>query len=271
MTIAMPLGFRSESIVPLEAGAALGRLNRFEARLARGSQDIEKAQALRHRVFFRDEHSQLRDQDRFDAFCDHLLVVEKGAEERIVGTYRLMREEAALAAGGFYSAGEFAVAPLLARNPHERFMELGRSCVDPDFRARGALETMWQAIWAYCGHYRITAMMGCGSFHGTVPALHAEALSYLAHFHRADGRWAVAALCERHVEMDLMPMEAVDTRSASAKLPPLLRGYLRLGAKIGHGAVVDADFGTTDVFVVLPTGEIGQRYLNYYAPERRAA
>ncbi len=270
MTIAaMPAGFHSDAPAPLVPGQVLGRLGRFEARLARNENEIDAAQGLRRRAFFGDGNS--RDIDRFDPFCDHLLVVEKEPREKIVGTYRLMRGEAALAAGGFYSEDEFDIGPLLARNPGERFLELGRSCVDPDHRSRGALETMWQAIWAYIGHYNITAMIGCASFPGTVPAAHAEALSHLAHSYPATGRWAVGAQPHRRAEMDLVPPEAIDARAANAKLPPLLRGYLRLGARVGDGCVVDEVFNTTDVFVVLAAGAIGQRYLDYYGAERRAA
>ena len=269
MTIAMPSGLRALSpIEPLAPGTVLGCIGRFSARLASGEREIEAAQRLRARAFFGCAES--TDTDRFDLFCDHLLVLEG---ERIVGTYRLIREEAAKAAGGFYSAGEFHVEPLIARNSDLRFLELGRSCVDPDFRGRGALESMWQAIWAYVRHYRIDAMMGCASFPGTVPAAHAEALSLLAHRFRAHGRWGVEALPALRNEMDLMPAEAVldNEKAIVARLPPLLRGYLRLGAQVGEGCVVDEDVGTTDVFVVLPVGAIGQRYIDYYGPDRRAA
>ena len=251
----------------LAPGTVLGRLKHFEARLARGEDEIVRAQALRHRVFFGGENQNARDADRYDAVCDHLLVIDtaQGREGRIVGTYRLIRQEEALRAGGFYSADEFAIKPMLRRNTTEKFLELGRSCVDPDYRGRGPIEVLWQAIWAYVGFYGVTVMMGCASFPGTIPAAHAEALSFLAHSHHAEGPLAVRARADRFCCMDLIPVEAVNSRRAMLKLPPLLKGYLRLGASIGQGCVVDRKFNTTDVFVALPVGAIGQRYIDHYA------
>ncbi|HEV7255967.1 MAG TPA: GNAT family N-acyltransferase [Mesorhizobium sp.] len=265
----------------LSPGAVLGRIGGYEARLARDPAEVEAAQMLRFRAFLGEggAHAHRRDEDGFDALCDHLVVAEAspGAGRRgaIVGTYRMLRGEKAALAGGFYSAGEFALGPLLARNGGERFLELGRSCVAPSHRGRGAVEALWAGIWAYAGHHRISVMMGCASFPGVLPAAHARELSFLHHRHAAQGRWRVAARPERFVTMDWMPAEAVDPRAAKAALPALVRGYLRLGAQFGEGCVVDTHFGTTDVFVVLPVGQIGRRYLSYYggglSNTRRAA
>jgi putative hemolysin len=110
-------------------------------------------------------------------------------------------------------------------------------------------------------------MTGCASFHGTVPAAHAEALSFLAQNCRADDDWDVRAVISRYHTMDLMPSEAVNPRSALSAMPPLIKGYLRLGARIGDGCVIDRDFGTTDVFIILPMEFVSERYLNYYGAE----
>lgn len=258
----------------LSPGTVLGRIGGYEARLARDAGEIEAAQALRFRAFLSGRGGASgfsRDEDGFDRFCDHLVVAEPGPGPgagrgggAVVGTYRLLRGERAASAGGFYSAGEFALPPLLARNRGERFLELGRSCVAPSHRGRGAVEALWAGIWAYVGHHRISAMMGCASFPGAAPAAHARELSFLHHRHAAQGRWRVKARPERFVTMDWMPPEAIDGRAAKAALPALVRGYLRLGAAFGEGCVADVDFGTTDVFVVLPVGQIGRRYLSYY-------
>ncbi len=110
-------------------------------------------------------------------------------------------------------------------------------------------------------------MCGCASFAGTVPALHALPLSFLHHNAQATGEWAVTAHADRHVDMDMMPSEAVDLRAALNAMPPLIKGYLRLGAMFGNGAVVDHAFGTTDVFVILPVERISSRYIAHYGPE----
>lgn len=259
---------------PLVAGATLGKIGALEVRLARGPEDIEAAQRLRYCVF----HEELgarslaagilesRDADRFDDVCDHLLVVDTSVN-RIVGTYRLLRQECAQESGGFYSSDEFELETLVARHPALRFLELGRSCVLPEYRSKRTIELLWQGIWAYVNHYDIGVMTGCASFHGTIPAAHAQALSFLAQNCRADGDWAVSAISSRYNSMDLVPAEAVDMRAALASMPPLIKGYLRLGAKIGDGCVVDHDFGTTDVFIILPVQTIAARYVNYYGQE----
>jgi putative hemolysin len=110
-------------------------------------------------------------------------------------------------------------------------------------------------------------MTGCASFHGTVPAAHAEALSYLAQNCRASGEWDVRAVSGRYCTMDLMPSEAIAARQALAAMPPLIKGYLRVGAKIGDGCVIDHQFGTVDVFIVMPVAEIAARYVSYYSGE----
>jgi len=263
----------------LRASATLGRIGSLQARLARNSSEVAAAQEVRFRVFYEElgakrqfVHAlEQRDADRFDAICDHLLVLDTalpGPEHRqIVGTYRLLRQESALAAGGFYSDEEFELESLMARHPDRRFLELGRSCVLPEYRSKRTVELLWQGIWAYCRIHGIDVMTGCASFHGTVPAAHAEALSLLAHNFRPEPEWDVRAVAPRYRPMDLMPAEAVDVRRALAAMPPLIKGYLRIGARFGDGCVVDADFGTTDVFVILSTGWIAGRYINYYGAE----
>ena len=257
--------------------ATLGRIGSLEVRLARNEAEIAAAQEVRYRVFY-DElgagngvtlASDRRDADRFDTVCDHLLVLDTslpGPEHRrVVGTYRLLRQEAAAAAGGFYSESEFELTRLVARHPGQRFLELGRSCVLPQYRSKRTIEALWQGIWAYINRYDIGVMAGCASFPGTQPAAHAEALTYLAHHCRTGSAWDVRAVAERFCSMDLMPIEAVSARAAIAAMPPLIKGYLRVGARIGDGCVIDHDFSTVDVFVVMPVKEIGARYVNYYS------
>ncbi len=263
----------------LLAGQPLGRIGTMVVRLACSLAEIEAAQEVRYRVFREELGNRAdvagmqdrRDADRFDDVCDHLLVMDMSLEgpdhRRIVGTYRLLRQESAFAAGGFYSSDEFELDKLVSRHPNLRFLELGRSCVLPDYRSKRTIELLWQGIWAYVNHYDIGVMTGCASFHGTVPAAHAEALSFLAHNCGAEGDWRVSAVARRHHPMDLMPAEAVNARSALTAMPPLIKGYLRLGAKIGDGCVIDHDFGTTDVFIVLPVETISARYINYYGAD----
>jgi putative hemolysin len=265
----------------IPTGGVLGRIGRLEVRLARDAEEIAAAQEVRFRVFYdelgarRDAVTAVerRDSDRFDSVCDHLLVLDTAirgpATAQIVGTYRLLRQESAIAAGGFYSDEEFQLEALIARHPGRRFLELGRSCVLPAYRSKRTIEVLWQGIWAYINHYDIATMTGCASFPGVVPAAHAMALSYLAQNHRASGEWDVRAVPSRYRIMDLMPSEAVVEKAAVRAMPALIKGYLRLGARFADGCVVDHDFGTTDVLVVLPAEFVSMRHVQYFEAEAR--
>ncbi|PDT01136.1 ornithine--acyl-ACP N-acyltransferase OlsB [Rhizobium chutanense] len=260
-------------------GDILGRIGNLETRLARTTREIDAAQAVRYRVFVDEMKAQLpldamrrqRDVDAYDAFCDHLLVldrtIEGDPEDQIVGTYRLLRQDVAIANGGFYSASEFEIESLIAKHPDKRFMELGRSCVLPEYRTKRTVELLWQGNWAYALKHGVSAMFGCASFPGVYLESHALALSFLYHNVLAKDEWAVGALPDLARNMDLMPVEAINPKRALMALPPLIKGYLRLGAMVGSSAVVDHAFNTTDVLIVLPISSISDRYLNYYGAD----
>ncbi|WP_306117331.1 MULTISPECIES: GNAT family N-acyltransferase [unclassified Roseitalea] len=257
---------------------SLGRLGPLETRLIRNSAELRAAQRLRFDVFSQEFGADLgtkacsgRDEDAHDAVCDHLIVLDTGLpgpdERRIVGTYRLLPADRLGAGGAFYSAATFDIAPLLARHRGRRFVELGRSCVAPAYRGRRTIELLWQGIWAYCRRHDLDVMLGCASFAGTDPAAHAQALSLLHHHARAEGAWAARAHDAIGVDMDMTGAEAIDLRTAMRALPPLVKGYLRLGAKFGDGAVIDPVFASIDVLVILPVEHIDARYLTYYGTD----
>lgn len=249
------------------------RIGSLELRLATCEREIIAAQKLRSQVFFGQNRAQELDADIYDESCDHLIVIDRDriGEPAIVGTYRLLQQDRAADVGGFYSEGEFELSRLMARHPGLRFLELGRSCVLPEYRTKRTIELLWQGIHAYLGMHRIDVMVGCASFPGTVPAQHAQALSYLHQNFTADWPWLTRAVQSRYCSMDLMPAEAIDLRAAIAGLPPLIKAYLRVGAKVGEGCVVDTEFGTVDVFIVMPVEEIAPRYLSYFGDGRLAA
>lgn len=255
---------------------ALGRIGPLEVRLARSASDIRRAQRLRYEVFFDELAAQpgviarltRHDADRFDRFCDHLIVVDaSGARERVVGAYRLLRQDAARRHGGFYTQDEFRIDALIARHPTLRFLELGRSCVLKPYRDKRTVELLWQGVWAYVRHHRIDAMFGCASFHGCDPAKLALPLSFLSQHARADEAWRVPAQQERAIAMNMLPADAVDMRMAMRTMPALIKGYLRIGAWFGDHAVIDRAFNTTDVLVILPVSRIDPRYLDYFGGE----
>ncbi len=264
----------------------LGRLGALEVRLARTAAEIRRAQKLRYDVFYREmsavaataAYFARRDIDLFDAVCDHLLVIDHAAPvprraPAIIGTYRLLRQDVAERQGGFYSAGEFDIESLVDRHPGLRFLELGRSCVLPPYRNKRTVELLWHGIWTYVLEHRIDVMIGCASLEGTDPDRLALPLSFLHHYARAPEPWRTAALARRYIELNRMPKAAVSPKAALALLPPLIKGYLRLGAFVGDGAVVDRQFGTTDVLIILPVSAINARYVDHFGPgaERHAA
>lgn len=236
----------------------------LSVRLARDCADIEAAQKLRWDVFRSElganlSHSRALDIDPYDAVCDHLLVEDSSAGAcRVVGTYRLLRQSVAQQHSGFYSAGEYDLSPL-AGGAGE-LLELGRSCVAAGYRNAGTIQLLWRGIAQYLEDNQISMMFGCGSFHGTDPAQHADTLSYLHDHHLAPPALRVRALKNRFVGMAQMPRGSYDPRQAMRRLPPLIKAYLRVGAMVGDGAVVDHEFNTTDVFIVMPTSAIAQRY-----------
>lgn len=251
----------------------------FAARLADSPEDIAAAQRLRHRVFMEEGTAQNaatatgHDADRYDEVCDHLMVVRKGSasdpafalhDGDLVGTYRLIKQDAAQRVNGFYTEAEYNLAPLLERKHGLTFLELGRSCVRADMRDQPVAELLWQGIWNYVRDNRIDVMMGCASFDGTNPDVHAEALTWLAHKAAAPDDWRVEARADRYVEMRRKPIDSIDARHAMRSLPPLIKGYVRLGCHVGEGAVIDHDFNSTDVLILLPVAAINPRYFAHF-------
>ncbi len=268
---------------------SLGRIGSLEVRLAQTAAEVRQAQKLRYHVFYQ-EGSALadpgrlfarRDIDAFDAICDHLLVVDHASSEHspgvrkpaVVGTYRLLRQQLAEDFGGFYTSSEFEIAPLIARHRSLNFLELGRSCVLAPYRNKRTVELLWQGIWNYLLLNRLDVMFGCASLEGTDPRQLKLPLSFLHHYCRAPESWRAQALPGRYVEMNRMSKEAVDPKAALRALPPLIKGYLRLGCYVGDGAVVDHQFGTTDVLIVLPVAALNERYVEHFSArsERHAA
>lgn len=274
MTIELsPASSRS---VELPAGllahaAPIHRAGPLDVRLAASEAEIAAAQALRYAIFHEEMGARptpamarlRRDIDPFDMLCDHLLVIDHAdaSRPRVVGTYRLLRQDVAMANGGFYSAGEFDLAPLLAQSgPGHQLLELGRSCVAPEWRTSATISLLWRGIAAYLQQHGIGHLFGCASLHGADAGLHLAELSYLYHHHLAPPPLRAAALPPHRVEMNRLDPAAIDARAAARALPPLIKAYLRVGAMVGDGGFVDHAFNTVDVFVVMPVDRITSRY-----------
>ena len=258
---------------------SFGRRKNLEVRLASTEEEIKAAQALRYHVFYEEMSAEADaetlatklDADRFDTFCDHLLVIDHnlvapGQEDTppldaVVGCYRLLRQDVAELHGGFYTAGEFDIEPLLKRaGPDVRFLELGRSCVLEPYRNKPTVELLWHGIMHYVAHYDMDVMLGCASFETTDPTALDMPLSYLYYEHKTPEEWYVRARDDQFVEMKRLPKEEVELRPALRAMPPMIKGYIRAGCFIGDGAVVDEQFGTTDVLILFPVSQINERY-----------
>jgi putative hemolysin len=267
------LDAQHESIGELRAG-------NLGLRIARSDWEIDAAQALRYRVFYEEmgalpDKAALasgRDRDAYDLVADHLLVVDHDlgdGRDSVVGTYRLIRESAAKTVGRFYTADEYDI-DVLDRFPGQ-VLELGRSCVDSAYRGRAAMQLLWRGIAAYIFIHNIDLMFGCASLPGTDIDVLAPDLTYLYAHHLAPPDIRLRALPDRYVEMQRMSPDAIDARSVLTGLPPLIKGYLRLGGFVGDGAVIDYQFNTTDVAVVVQSDLVTDKYFKHFGRDRITA
>jgi putative hemolysin len=126
------------------------------------------------------------------------------------------------------------------------------------------MQLLWKGVTAYVLSHRIDILFGCASLHGTDPATMSLPLSYLYHNHMAPPGLRPVALPARHVGMNLMPKEAIDAKAAMRDLPPMIKGYLRLGGVVGDGAVIDYDFNTVDVLVYVDMRRVSEKYYRHY-------
>lgn len=238
-------------------------------RLAETEADCRAAERLRYKVFVEElggdgdlvDHAGRFERDRYDPHYDHLILVDgrrNAADlDHVVGVYRLMPGDRADAIGGFYSESEYDLTPL--HKSGRRLLELGRSCVHPDFRGGAALLQLWTGLGAYVERAGADILFGVASFRGTDIEALAMSLSHLSHAHLAPSELRVRALDGVYQAMDLMPPDRIDRVAAMREVPPLIKSYLRLGGFVGDGAFVDHVFNTTDVCLVLDTARISDR------------
>ncbi|WP_370402660.1 GNAT family N-acetyltransferase [Sulfitobacter sp. JB4-11] len=239
----------------------------LDVRIARDAADIHAAQQLRYAVFIKElggdgplvDHEAQVERDRFDPFVDHLVVFD-GA--RAVGVYRVMRADQAAAAGGFYSANEYDLTPLLTSG--RRVLELGRSCLHPDYRGGMAMHLLWGALARYIADHGIAVLFGVASFHGTDVEALKQPLSLLHHRHLAPPELRVRALEISYQDMNLIAETQIDRKRATRAIPSLIKAYLRLGGMVGEGAFVDRQFNTVDVCLILDTTRMNARQMRLY-------
>ena len=246
----------------------------YVVRLATTPEDLRAAQRLRYAVFVRElggdgplvDHVGRLERDAFDPHFDHLILVDRRLDpavaEHVIGAYRVMPCDRRGAAGRFYSETEYDLGPLLASG--KRLLELGRSCVHADHRGSTAMFHLWNGLAEYVLDRGIEVLFGVASFHGTDVVALAEPLSHLYHHHLAPPAMRVRALPIHRQEMDLIPAGHLDRKAAMAATPALIKAYLRLGGFVGDGAFIDRAFNTTDVCLVMDTGQMSARHRDFY-------
>ena len=238
--------------------------------------EIAGAQRLRYRVFVTemgakasaDQHARGIEQDEFDPYFDHLILIDNNHRspdpaDHVVGAYRLMRGDIAAKALGFYSLHEYDLTKLTTSG--RNIVELGRSCVDAKYRGGTAILSLWNGVAEYVAKNNIEILFGVASFPGTDPMLVADALANLHRNYLAPQDIRVRALAGKYLEMARPDAIAIDPAKALRQTPPLIKAYLRLGGFVGEGAVVDRDFNTIDVCLVMDTKRMQERYRKFYA------
>lgn len=265
----LTLDLRRDEFVELRSG-------NLGVRLATSDEERDAARALRYRVFYGEMGAKpseeavrtQRDYDSFDEYADYLLVIDHNKNtvmEQVVGTYRLLPQEKAELAGRFYSEDEYDLSAL--KEYPGRLLEVGRSCVDSRYRGRAAMQLLWEGIAFYIFIHRIDILFGCASLPGANVEDHKESLTYLYHTNLAPPALRVTAVPARRVEMIHCDPHQLNHRRALVNLPPLIKGYLRLGGYVGDGAVIDEQFNTTDVAIIVKTELFADKYYRHY--ERR--
>lgn len=246
----------------------------FEIRLAQAPGDLMAAQRLRYAVFVEElgasgpmvDHAARLERDDFDPIYDHLILVDTrrdaAALDHVVGVYRLLPSDRAAAFGRFYCDSEYDLTRLRASG--RRLLELGRSCVHPDYRGGAAMFLLWNALAQYVLDHGIEVLFGVASFHGTDPQALAAPLSWLHHHHLAPEPIRPRALPDHFQRMDLIPADRLDRRAAMQQMPALIKAYLRLGGFVGEGAYIDHDFNTIDVLLLMDTTAMSARHREFY-------
>lgn len=249
---------------------------KFDLCFAEGEADVRAAQALRYQVFVEElggggvdvDHAECLERDAFDPLCRHLILRDLARPEgdQVVGVYRLLSEAGAAEAGRFYSEAEYDLAPL--RRSGRRLLELGRSCLHPDYRGGAAMYHIWAGLADFVTAEGVEILFGVASFHGNDPDALAAPLSILGHRHLAPLELRVTARPPEAVPLDRLPEGAYDRAAAMKEVPSLIKAYLRLGGCVGQGAWIDRQFNTIDVCMIMDTAQLNDRARAIYTRPR---
>ena len=242
----------------------------FTIKIAESNFEIKKAQSLRYKIFFKEKKIKKksfkfllqRDYDFYDKISDHLIIIDNNREIRdnVIGTYRLLRGNCAKLYRGFYTEQEFDISNLKKNFSSKDILELGRSCIHPQYRSGIILKLLWQGISNYIKMYKIKILMGCASFHGTNPSKFKDEFSLLYESYRLPEDYDVKSLQSNEISFD----KNINHSNTLNKLPPLIKGYLRAGGMVSENFYIDAEFETIDYCVIMLTEKIVSRYQNKF-------
>jgi putative hemolysin len=267
-----PKAFFSKPALPSNSFTILESEN-YSIKLAETKSELKQAQALRYSVFYKEKKAKPTftkkiiklDYDKIDKYADHLIVLDKkNKKNKIVGTYRLIRGDVAKLFGGYYSSSEFNLINITNNYKDKHILELGRSCVHQDYRNGSIMNLLWKAIAEYVKLYDIKILLGCASFSGIEPTKYSDELSYLRQNFCLPEHLSVESF-----DKNIYPVYKLKENNSNqlrifAKLPPLLKGYLRIGGKVSHNFYVDHNFNTIDLCVVVNTSDIDEKYRKKY-------
>ena len=247
------------------------KFGNFLIKLAEKKSELKKAQALRYSVFYKEQKAKPSipkkilglDYDKVDKFADHLIVIDKAraaTKNKIVGTYRLIRGDVSANFGGFYTSSEFNLSNILNSYNHSQILELGRSCVHKDYRNGTTMNLLWKAIAEYIKLYDIKIILGPASFSGIDVTKFSNELLYLRENFSLPHNLSVESLDNNIYPVYKKIKTNTNNLRTFAKLPPLIKGYLRVGGKVSDSFYVDYNFITIDLCVILKIDSIDNKY-----------
>ncbi len=250
-------------------------IDQFEVRLTRNEAEVFAAQKLRYRVFVEEfgakvsleDNVEFVERDKFDQYCDHLILIDKWSKKfkdtpTVVGTMRLMRAEVAQRTVGFYCATEYKLGTLI--KCHKKSLEIGRACVDKQYRGNIAIHFLWLGLAEYIMLRNITLVFGVASFNGTDVSKYGSALTFLKKNFSAPESLNFRAQESGYVDMNIVPTDSLDSVIALSQMPSLLKAYLRMGSLVSDGAFLDIKFNTIDVGLMIITDSINKKYKDFY-------
>ena len=225
---------------------------------------MHKVKKLRYESFFGESNNNKYDSDEFDKFCDHLIAIDKSiSDDYVVGTYRLLLKPKFVKSQKFYSQTEFNISKLTKKRSLT-LLEAGRSCVHKNYRDGSVIKLLWRGLATYIVKNQVDIVFGCASFPSSNHNLFRNQLSYLKHFHPSPQYLKTKPLWNLKVKFRTIDKQLLNSNEEFRKLPPLIKAYIRVGAYVGSGAIVDKEFDTTDVLIVLETKKMLKKYSNLY-------